>query len=66
MMLIIFFQSLIWNAVKVPFLSESRGISLTTFIFRSFLLSFGAGALLTLGIKGIFNNYTEQNDGFDL
>ncbi|HMY80520.1 MAG TPA: hypothetical protein PK048_01595 [Candidatus Absconditabacterales bacterium] len=66
MMLIIFFQSIVWSQNPVPFLSQSRGIALSTFVMWSFIISFCSGALIALGIKGIFSSYTEHDEGFDL
>jgi hypothetical protein len=62
MMLIIFFQSIIRAQTPVPFLSQTRGITLSTFVMTSFAISFLGGVFLTLGIKGLFNNYTDTND----
>jgi undecaprenyl pyrophosphate phosphatase UppP len=64
--LIIFFQSLIWAQTPVPFLSKSRGIDLSTFVVVSSIISAVCGICFTLGIKGLFNNYSDQNDRFDL
>lgn len=66
MMLIIFFQSIIRYQNPVPFLSQSKGIALSMFVLRSFIISFASWALLALWIKGIFSNYTDQNEWFDL
>ncbi len=65
-MLIVFFQSIIWFNQKVPFLSQTSGIALSSFVIIEFVISFAGGVFLTLGIKSLFSNYTDNNDGFDL
>jgi len=64
--LIVFFQSIIWFKQKVPFLSQTSGIDLSTFVILEFVIAFLGGVFLTLGIKSLFSNYTDNNDWFDL
>lgn len=64
--LILYFQSLIWGKVTVPFFSQSNWIWLGNFIVIFFMLSFLAGVFLTLAIKGALNKNNKFDDGFDI
>lgn len=62
--LILYFQSLIWGKVTAPFFNQN--IWLSNFIIIFFILSFFAGVFLTLAIKGILNKENKYWDEFDL